>query len=64
MTPFLPAIFDLTLDHVPDLIHMMQDDGLHWADSDSDEVWALGQLRAGPRPHYANCGRESCTAPT
>jgi hypothetical protein len=39
--------------HIPDLIRMAQDDDLHWADSDSAEVWApihawraLGQLRA------------------
>ena len=51
--PDYPAIFDITLDHVPDLIRMMQDEALNWADSDSDEVWApihawrtLGQLRA------------------
>lgn len=30
----------LTRDHVPDLIRMTQDEGLHWADSDSAEVWA------------------------
>jgi hypothetical protein len=30
----------LTLDHVPDLIRMTQDEDLHWADSDSAEVWA------------------------
>jgi hypothetical protein len=43
----------LTLDHVPDLIRMALDEDLHWADSESDEVWAplhawraLAQLRA------------------
>ena len=43
----------LTLDHVPDLIRMALDEELHWADSESDEVWAplhawraLAQLRA------------------
>ena len=48
-----PATYGLTLDHVPDLIRMMQDEGLNWANSESDEVWApihawrtLGQLRA------------------
>ncbi len=30
----------LTLDHVPDLIRMTQDEGLHWADAGSAEVWA------------------------
>lgn len=51
--PDYPTIFDITLAHVPDLIRMMQDEGLNWADSDSDEVWApvhawrtLAQLRA------------------
>ena len=40
-------------EHVPDLIRMMQDEELRWADSESKEVWAnlhawraLGQLRA------------------
>jgi hypothetical protein len=40
-------------EHVPDLIRMTQEDGLHDADSESQEVWgplhawrALGQLRA------------------
>lgn len=43
----------LTDAHVPDLIRMALDEKLHWADSDSREVWApihawraLGQLRA------------------
>jgi HEAT repeat protein len=43
----------LAPEHVPDLIRMAQDDALHWADSESKEVWApvhawraLGQLRA------------------
>ena len=51
--PDYPTTYGLTLDHVPDLIRMMQDEGLNWADSDGDEVWApvhawrtLGQLRA------------------
>ncbi len=51
--PDYPAQYGLTLAHVPDLIRMMQDEGLNWADSDSLEVWApvhawraLGQLRA------------------
>jgi HEAT repeat protein len=48
-----PAL-GLTADHVPDLVRMALDDDLHWADSESDEVWAplhawraLGQLQAG-----------------
>lgn len=43
----------LGLEHSPDLIRMALDEELHWADSDSLEVWspihawrALGQLRA------------------
>jgi len=39
--------------HIPDLIRMALDEELHWADSDSLDVWlpvhawrALGQLRA------------------
>lgn len=51
--PDYPATYGLSLDHVPDLVRMMQDEGLNWADSDNDEVWAplhawraLGQLRA------------------
>jgi hypothetical protein len=51
--PDYPATYGLTLEHVPDLIRMMQDEGLNWADSESDEVWApihawrtLAQLRA------------------
>jgi hypothetical protein len=51
--PDYPAAYGLTLDHAPDLLRMVQDDGLNWADSDSDEVWApvhawraLGQLGA------------------
>jgi hypothetical protein len=43
----------LGLEHVPDLIRMVQDDKLHWADSESQEVWspihawrALALLRA------------------
>jgi hypothetical protein len=51
--PDYPATYGLTLDHVPDLLRMVEDDGLSWADSDSDEVWApvhawraLGQLGA------------------
>jgi len=50
--PDYPATYGLTLDHVPDLIRMLQDVGLNWANSDSVEVWspvhawrALGQLR-------------------
>lgn len=42
-----------TLDHVPDLIRMAVDEDLHWADTESVEVWAplhawrtLAQLRA------------------
>jgi len=45
--------FGLHQEHVPDLIRMVTDDTLLWADSDSPEVWAtihawraLGQLRA------------------
>lgn len=44
---------DLTHDHIPELIRMMTDRELLWADQDSIEVWApvhawrtLGQLRA------------------
>jgi hypothetical protein len=40
-------------EHIPDLIRMATDEKLHWADSESLEVWspihawrALGQLRA------------------
>lgn len=51
--PDYPATYDLTHDHVPDLVRMMHDEGLNWADTESDEVWApvhawraLGQLRA------------------
>jgi hypothetical protein len=43
----------LSAAHIPDLVRMAQDDDLHWADSDSAEVWApihawraLGQLGA------------------
>jgi HEAT repeat protein len=43
----------LTEAHVPELIRMVQDEDLNWADSESDEVWAplhawraLGALRA------------------
>lgn len=43
----------LTSEHVPELIHMATDEDLHFADSESLEVWApvhawraLGQLRA------------------
>jgi HEAT repeat protein len=43
----------LTEAHVPELIRMVQDEDLHWADGESDEVWAplhawraLGDLRA------------------
>jgi hypothetical protein len=43
----------LTQEHVPELIRMATDEDLHWADSDSLEVWApihawraLGQLHA------------------
>ena len=43
----------LGLEHIPDLIRMALDEELHWADSESLEVWspihawrALGQLRA------------------
>ena len=43
----------LSLEHVPDLVRMAQDDALHWADSESKDVWApihawraLGQLRS------------------
>jgi hypothetical protein len=51
--PDYPASFDITLEHVTELIRMVQDERLNWADSDSDEVWAplhawrtLAQLRA------------------
>ena len=51
--PDYPVTYGLTLAHVLDLIRMMQDEGLNWADPDSDEVWAplhawrtLAQLRA------------------
>jgi HEAT repeat protein len=47
-----PAL-GLTEEHVPELIRMVQDEDLHWADGESDEVWAplhawraLGALRA------------------
>ena len=47
-----PAL-GLTEEHVPELIRMLQDEDLHWADGESDEVWAplhtwraLGALRA------------------
>lgn len=43
----------LTTEHIPDLARMILDDDLHWADGESDEVWAplhawrtLAQLRA------------------
>ncbi len=43
----------LTLDHVPDLIRLMLDEDLRWADGESPEIWAglhawraLGQLHA------------------
>ena len=45
--------YGLTDAHIPDLIRMALDEDLHWADSESPEVWApihawraLGQLRA------------------
>lgn len=45
--------YGFTQEHVPELIRMAGDDSLHWADSDSAEVWApvhawrvLGQLKA------------------
>jgi hypothetical protein len=45
------SVYGFTPDHTPDLIRLMQDEELHLADSDSDEVWAplhawraLGQL--------------------
>ena len=47
------ATLGLTEGHVPELIRMLQDEDLHWADGESDEVWAplhawraLGALRA------------------
>jgi hypothetical protein len=47
------AALGLTEAHVPELIRMVQDEDLNWADSESDEVWAplhawraLGALRA------------------
>ena len=47
------AACDLNEAHIPDLIRMVQDEELNWADEDSDEVWAnlhawrpLGQLQA------------------
>jgi len=43
----------LTEEHIPDLIRMLQDNDLHWADSEGTEVWAplhawraLGALRS------------------
>jgi hypothetical protein len=46
-------VLGLTEAHVPELIRMVQDEDLHWANSESDEVWAplhawraLGALRA------------------
>jgi HEAT repeat protein len=47
------AALGLTAEHVPELVRMALDEDLHWADSESVEVWApphawraLGQLRA------------------
>jgi hypothetical protein len=47
------AALGLTEEHVPELISVVQDEDLNWADSESDEVWAplhawraLGALRA------------------
>jgi hypothetical protein len=44
----------LAAEHVPELVRMALDEDLHWADSESPDVWAplhawraLGQLRAG-----------------
>ncbi|HSM57749.1 MAG TPA: hypothetical protein VK879_16470, partial [Candidatus Sulfomarinibacteraceae bacterium] len=51
--PECPDEYGLTLEHVPELLHMVQDEDLNLADEDSDEVWAplhawraLGQLQA------------------
>lgn len=51
--PNYPQTYGLTQAHVPDLVRMIQDEELHWAYSDTREVWApihawraLGQLRA------------------
>jgi hypothetical protein len=48
-----PANYGLTLEHVRDLLRMVQDEDLNLADGNSDEVWAplhawraLGQLQA------------------
>ena len=45
--------YEIGAEHIPDLIQMVTDSELHWADSESLEVWApihalraLGQLRA------------------
>ena len=53
-TWFSYSTLDLKAAHISDLIRMALDDDLHWADSDSREVWAplhawraLGQLQAG-----------------
>jgi len=47
------AALGLAEEHVPELIRMLQDEDLHWADGESDEVWAplhawraLGTLQA------------------
>lgn len=51
--PLYPRLYRLTLEDVPELVRMVLDEGLNWADSDSLEVWApvhawraLGQLQA------------------
>jgi hypothetical protein len=51
--PDYPATYGLRLDHVPDLVRMIADEGLNWGDPESVEVWApvhawraLAQLRA------------------
>ena len=51
--PDYPQELELTADHIPELIAMATDDGLHHCDPDSLEIWApvhawraLGQLRA------------------
>jgi len=50
--PDYPATYGLSLDHVPDLVRMIADEGLNWGDPESIEVWApvhawraLAQLR-------------------
>lgn len=51
--PDYPKRYGLTLKDAPELLRMVKDEGLNWAESDTLEVWApihawraLGQLRA------------------